>query len=108
VISVVDSPSNVSLLVDSFLNEVKQSKKLATQSKHVVKMFDFDFHKSGLAFIVMERGNQDLEKALIKKSTLPISQQKFLWKQILNILVVLHKHSVVCLHVILKNNFVIL
>ena len=58
-------------------------------------MFDFDFHPSGLAFIVMERGDQDLEKTLINQPTLPVSQQKVLWKQILNILITLHKHSIV-------------
>jgi hypothetical protein len=60
-------------------------------------MFDFDFHQTGLAFIVMERGDQDLEKALINKPTLPIHQQKILWKQIVNILITLHKHNLVCL-----------
>jgi len=60
-------------------------------------MFDFDFNKSGLAFIVMERGGQDLEKALINRSTLPIQRQKIFWKQILNILITLNNHSIVCL-----------
>jgi serine/threonine protein kinase len=74
--------------------------KLSSESKHVVKMFDFDFNQSGLAFIVMERGGQDLEKSLINKPTLPIHRQKILWKQILNILITLHHHSLV--HIDLK------
>jgi hypothetical protein len=71
--------------------------KLSEESQHVVKMFDFDFDRSGLAFIVMERGDRDLEKALINKPTLSISQQKILWRQILNIFLTLHNHSLVCL-----------
>jgi hypothetical protein len=59
-------------------------------------MFDFDFDRSGLAFIVMERGDYDLEKVLINQPTLPIIQQKILWKQILNIFLTLHNHSLVC------------
>ena len=73
-------------------------------------MFDFDFHpSSGLALIVMERGNQDLEKTLFKQSTLSIPKQKNLWRQILNILIILHKHSIVCLHLFFyKIYFIIL
>lgn len=60
-------------------------------------MFDFDFHQNGLAFIVMERGDQDLEKSLYHKPNLSIDQQRTLWKQIINILITLHRHSIVCL-----------
>ncbi|CAF1543255.1 unnamed protein product [Adineta ricciae] len=95
VVSLAESSSSSSYLVESFLNEVRQSTRLSSESKHVVKMFDFDFHPSGLAFIVMERGDQDLEKTLINQPTLPVSQQKVLWRQILNILITLHKHSIV-------------
>ncbi|UJR11790.1 hypothetical protein I4U23_015970 [Adineta vaga] len=95
VVSLAESSSSLPYLVDSFLNEVRQSTKLSTESRHVVKMFDFDFHPTGLAFIVMERGDQDLEKTLYNKTTISIDQQKILWKQIVNILITIHKHSIV-------------
>lgn len=65
-------------------------------------MFDFDFDQNGLAFIVMERGGLDLEKALADKPFLPIHRQKILWKQMLNILITLHNNSLVCLMILFQ------
>jgi hypothetical protein len=49
--------------------------KLSSESKHVVQIFDLDFKKSCLAFIFIERGDQDLEKDIFNKT---ISQQNIL------------------------------
>lgn len=95
VMSLAVNSSELPSLIESFLNEIRLSMKLSSESKHVVKMFDFDFNRSGLAFIVMELGNEDLEKRLLHRSTISIEQQKILWRQILNILLTLHRHSIV-------------
>jgi hypothetical protein len=95
VVSLTDSTSITPCLIELFLNEVSQSMKLSKESKHVVQMFDFDCDRTGRAFIVMECGDYDLEKALIDKPTLPIKKQRILWRQILNIFLTLHNHSLV-------------
>ncbi|CAF0913189.1 unnamed protein product [Adineta steineri] len=95
VVSLAEDSEISPLLGQAFLNEILQSKRLSAQSKHVVRMYDFDFDPVGLAFIVMERGGLDLEKTLINKRTISIAQQKNLWKQMLNILITLHKNSLV-------------
>ena len=96
VVSLTDRCSITPCLIELFLNEVSQSMKLSKESKHVVQLFDFDCDRTGRAFIVMERGGYDLEKALINKPTLSIDKQRILWKQILNIFLTLHNHSLVC------------
>jgi serine/threonine protein kinase len=72
------------------------SKRLARASKHVVHMYDFDFHRqSGLAFLVMELGEQDLEKTLKERSRLSSTERKEMWRQLVNIALVLHNNKIV-------------
>jgi len=83
-------------LAESIITEIEMSKRLLRASKHVVHMFDFDFHRqSGLAFLVMELGEQDLETALKDKSRLPSSERKEIWRQLVNIAVVLYNNKIV-------------
>lgn len=81
---------------DAFLNEVAMSKRLAKTSRHIIEMFDFDFHPNGLTFIVMELGQQDLEKALQAKP-LSSTERKVAWRQLVNIAMTLHNNQIVSL-----------
>jgi serine/threonine protein kinase len=80
----------------SILNEIEMSKRLSKASNHVVYMFDFDFHpQTGLAFLVMELGEKDLEHALQETGRLPSHQRRELWRQLVEIAVILHKNNIV-------------
>lgn len=81
-------------LKEAFLNEVSMSKRLAKTSRHIIEMFDFDFHPNGLTFIVMELGQQDLEKAL-KAKPLSSAERKVAWRQLVSIAMALHSHQIV-------------
>lgn len=55
-------------LVTSYLNEVRHLQRLKQESRHVVAIYDFDFDpRTGLAYIVMELGGENLG-SLIEKS----------------------------------------
>ena len=84
------------VLASSILNEIEMSKRLSQASKHVVRMFDFDFHRhSGLAFLVMELGEKDLEKALLEKGRLSPDERKYIWRQLVDIAVILDRENIV-------------
>jgi len=90
------STGKVEMLAESILTEIEMSKRLAQASKHVVHMFDFDFHQqSGLAFLVMELGEQNLEEALKDRGRLPSVARKEIWRQLVNIAQVLHNNKIV-------------
>jgi len=81
-------------LKDAFLNEVAMSKRLAKTSRHIIEMYDFDFHSNGLTFIVMELGQQDLETAL-RARPLSAPERKLAWRQLVSIAVALHDNQIV-------------
>lgn len=90
------SGGQAEVLASSILNEIEMSKRLSQASKHVVRMFDFDFHRhSGLAFLVMELGEKDLEKALLEKGRLSPDERKFIWRQLVDIAVILDRENIV-------------
>jgi hypothetical protein len=79
----------------AFLNEILMTKRLAKTSRHIIHMYDFDFHQTGLTFIVMELGQQDLEKALINRPALLPVERKAIWRQLVNIAVTLYNRQIV-------------
>jgi len=84
------------MLAESIITEIEMSKRLLRASKHVVHMYDFDFHRqSGLAFLVMELGEQDLEKALKDRPRVQSAERKEIWRQLVNMAVVLHNNKIV-------------
>ena len=90
------SSGEADVLGRSILNEIEMSKRLSQASKHVVRMFDFDFHRqTGLAFLVMELGERDLENELEEKGRLPSHERKHYWRQLVDIAIILHKNNIV-------------
>jgi serine/threonine protein kinase len=84
------------VLADSIINEIEMSKRLSRASKNVVHMYDFDFHQqTGLAFLVMELGGQDLEKALEDRPRLSPAERKEIWRQLVDIAMTLHNNKIV-------------
>ena len=84
------------LLGDSMLNEIRMTKKLRKGSNHIINLYDFDFHhNTGLAFMVMERGERDLEQALQHYGHLTPQLRKQLWLQLANIAYTLHNQGIV-------------
>ncbi len=84
------------MLAESIITEIEMSKRLLRASRHVVHMYDFDFHRqSGLAFLVMELGEQDLEKALKDRPRVQSAERKEIWRQLVNMAVVLHNNKIV-------------
>lgn len=84
------------MLAESILTEIGMSKRLSRASKHVIHMFDFDFHRqTGLAFLIMELGEKDLEHALRERGRLSSGERKEIWRQLVNIAVVLHNNKIV-------------
>lgn len=93
-IATVDN-AEADLLKEAFLNEVEISNRLRQTSKHIVHMYDFDFHLSGLTFIIMELGQQNLEKTLASRPPLTPAERKVIWRQLVNIAVTLHNNQIV-------------
>lgn len=90
------SSADGEMLVESIITEIEMSKRLSRASNNVVHMFDFDFHRqSGLAFLVMELGEQDLEKTLKSRPRLSGSERKEVWRQLVRIAMVLHENNIV-------------
>lgn len=58
-------------------------------------MYDFDFHPSGLTFIIMELGQQNLEKALSSRAPLTSIERKALWRQLVDIAITLYNNLIV-------------
>ena len=86
-------------LMSSIIKEIQMSKRLARISPNVVYMFDFDFDpKTGRAFIVMELGQNDLEKTLSSRPPLAPTEVKNLWRQLANIALNLHNFGIVSFH----------
>ncbi len=93
------SSGEAEMLAESILTEIEMSKRLARASKHVVHMYDFDFHRqSGLAFLVMELGERDLEKILKERPRLSSAERKEIWRQLVSIALVLHNNKIVILN----------
>lgn len=92
------SNGEAEILAESIITEIEMSKRLSKASKHVVHMYDFDFHRqTGLAFLVMELGEKNLEELLKERSRLPSADRKAVWRQLVDIAVVLHNHNIVIL-----------
>jgi serine/threonine protein kinase len=90
------SSKEAEMLAESILTEIEMSKRLSRASNHVVYMYDFDFHRqTGLAFLVMELGEKDLEKALKERSRLTPPERKEIWRQLIDIALVLHRSKIV-------------
>ena len=84
------------MLAESIITEIEMSKRLSKASKHVVHMYDFDFHRqTGLAFLIMELGEKNLEELLKERSRLPSADRKTVWRQLVDIAVVLHNNNIV-------------
>jgi serine/threonine protein kinase len=89
------SGGEAEMLAESIITEIEMSKRLSSASKHVVRMYDFDFHRqTGLAFLVMELGEQDLEK-LLKGPRMSSAERKEIWRQLVDIAIVLHNNNIV-------------
>ncbi|CAM4760791.1 unnamed protein product [Rotaria magnacalcarata] len=94
------SSSDGEMLAESILTEIEMSKRLSRASNDVVRMFDFDFHRqSGLAFLVMELGQHDLEKTLKTQHRLSNTERKIIWRQLASIAMVLHDNNIVHLDI---------
>ncbi len=79
----------------AFLNEIRMAKRLAATSKHIVHFYDFDFDPNGWTYIVMELGQQDLEKALSSRPPLSSVERKAMWRQLVSIAITLDHHQIV-------------
>lgn len=101
VVSLVSlSSAEAEMLAQSILTEIEMSKRLSRASRHFVHMYDFDFHRqSGLAFLVMELGQKDLEKYLNERPRLTPEERKNIWRQLVNIAMVLHNNKIVHLDI---------
>ena len=90
------SSGEAAVLAQSIINEIQMAKRLSRASKHVVHMYDFDFHRNtGLAFLVMELGEQDLEKLFKERGRLASAERKEIWRQLVSIAITLHSNNIV-------------
>ena len=81
---------------DSVLNEFQKSRELSRLTNQIVHMFSVDFNAQyGLAFLVMELGQQDFEKYLRQKQMLSPLHRKLLWRQLVNIALILRHSKIV-------------
>ncbi|CAF0796519.1 unnamed protein product [Adineta ricciae] len=81
---------------EAVLNEIRMARRLAQTSDHIIHMYDFDFHfQTGLSFIVMELGQQDLEKYLSQRLVMPPLERKAIWQQLVDIAVTLEMNLIV-------------
>ncbi|CAF0897650.1 unnamed protein product [Adineta steineri] len=105
-------------LVVSYLTEVKNLQELRQNSRHVVKIYDFDFDsRSGRAYIVMELGGDNLAKLILRLHAAAGSSRdpgtyidpvirKEIWHQMVSIVTTLTSENIV--HMDLKPDNVIL
>ncbi|UJR20560.1 hypothetical protein I4U23_023687 [Adineta vaga] len=89
----------ISMIAQSFINEIRMTKRLTGKSNHIVDLYDFDFHQTGLSFLVMELGYQDLEKYLSQRSALLSTEKKGIWRQLVNIVVTLQNSHIMHLNI---------
>ncbi len=90
------NPRDANTLGESFLNEVQMSRRLSQTSRHIVHIYDFDFHwNDGWSYFVMELAQHDLEKALRNRPRLSSAERKAIWRQLVDIAVTLHDHRIV-------------
>ncbi|CAF1289088.1 unnamed protein product [Adineta steineri] len=81
---------------EAVLNEIEMARRLAQTSDHIIHMYDFDFHRhTGLSFIVMELGQQDLERFLSHRRFLTPDERKNIWRQLVDIANTLHNYQIV-------------
>ncbi|UJR20564.1 hypothetical protein I4U23_023690 [Adineta vaga] len=81
---------------EAVLNEIRMARRLAQTSNHIIHMYDFDFHyQTGLSFIVMELGQQDLEKYLSNRMAISPVERKAIWKQLVDIAITLENNLIV-------------
>ncbi|UJR28657.1 hypothetical protein I4U23_009887 [Adineta vaga] len=105
-------------LVASYLTEVKNLEQLRQESRHVVKIYDFDFDsRSGRAYIVMELGGENLAKLIYRLHSAVVDTRtpgtfidpiirKEIWRQMVSIVQTLTTRNIV--HMDLKPDNVIL
>ncbi|UJR20565.1 hypothetical protein I4U23_023691 [Adineta vaga] len=79
----------------SVLKEFEMSRHLSQRSNHMIHMYAFDFHETGLSFLVMELGQQDLEKYLSQRAYLLPNERKSIWRQLVEIAVTLYQSQIV-------------
>jgi serine/threonine protein kinase len=80
----------------SLLNELRMARRLNKASKHIVRMYDFHVDRqNGLSFLVMELGQQDLEKYLAQRSALSSVERKAIWRQLVDIAITLYQRQIV-------------
>ena len=90
------SSGEAAVLAQSIINEIQMAKRLSRASKHVVHMYDFDFHRNtGLAFLVMELGEQDLAKLFKERGRPASAERKEIWRQLVSIAITLHSNNIV-------------
>jgi serine/threonine protein kinase len=81
---------------EAVLNEIQMARRLAQTSDHIIHMYDFDFDRlTGLSYIVMELGREDLEKYLSQRVALLPAERKEIWRQLVDIAVTLEVHLIV-------------
>ncbi|UJR20561.1 hypothetical protein I4U23_023688 [Adineta vaga] len=81
---------------ESVINEFQKTRELSNLTTRVVYMYAVDFDPQlGVAYLVMELGQQDLEKYLGGKSKLSSTERKLLWRQLVDIAVNLHTSKIV-------------
>ncbi|CAF1289078.1 unnamed protein product [Adineta steineri] len=96
VISLASQKDSLALQnAESALTEIEMAKRLTRTSRHIIHMYDFDFHQTGLSFIVMELGQQDLEKYLSQRLALEPADRKFIWRQLVDIAGALDSQQIV-------------
>jgi serine/threonine protein kinase len=107
-VSLADADNaTANMLSVAFKKEITMSRSLGTVSRNIVHMFDFDFdRRTGLTYMIMELGQQDLEHFLIQKSRLSPPERKAIWRQLVNIALALYNRNIVrifllCLYLIL-------
>ena len=89
-------PRHAEVLAESIVTEIQMSKRLARASRNVVHMYDFDFHQhTGLAFLVMELGEQNLDKLLKERPRPSPEERKIVWRQLVSIAVTLQDNNIV-------------
>ncbi|CAF1366695.1 unnamed protein product [Adineta ricciae] len=91
-----ESPDRARRNSESVVNEFQKARELTKTTDHIVRMFDVDFDPQlGVAYLVMELGQQDFEKYLAQRPYLLPATRKHIWRQLMEIAVTLHRAQIV-------------
>ncbi|CAF1501810.1 unnamed protein product, partial [Adineta steineri] len=82
--------------LESVLSEFRQTRKLTEMSDYIVHMFDCGFSaQHGVAYLVMELGQQDFGKYLLERPALTPVERKTIWRQFVAIAITLQNNHIV-------------